>query len=108
MRFYADDIVLIVLALLTQRVVQVLLPHQLQIFLDGLGGQRVLPEDQHVVVRTAVHLRHHQVRQEVLRTHRNPRKLTTLKTTIEEHAALAGGSTLLNVVKESLQSKGIQ
>lgn len=35
---------------------QVFLSHQLQIFLDGFGSQRVLPEDQDVVVGTAVHL----------------------------------------------------
>ena len=51
---------------LTQRVVQVLLSHQLQVLLDGFGGQRVLPEDQDVVVGTSIHLRHHQVGQEVL------------------------------------------
>lgn len=51
----------------TQGVVQVLLSHQLQVLLHGLGGQRVLPEDQHVVLAAAVHLRHHQVGQEVLK-----------------------------------------
>lgn len=51
----------------TEGVVQVLLSHQLQVLLHGLGGQRVLPEDQHVVLAAAVHLRHHQVGQEVLK-----------------------------------------
>lgn len=51
---------------LTEGVVKVFLSHQLQILLNGFGGQRVLPEDQHIVVCTAVHLRHHQVCQEVL------------------------------------------
>lgn len=51
----------------TQGVVQVLLSNQLQIFLHGLSGQRVLPEDQDIVLTAAVHLRHHQVGQEVLR-----------------------------------------
>lgn len=42
--------------LVTQCVMQVLLPNQLQVLFDGFGGQRVLPEDQHVVVGAAVHL----------------------------------------------------
>lgn len=46
----------------TQRILQVLLANQLQVFLNALGGQRVFPEDQLVVVTATVYLRHHQVR----------------------------------------------
>lgn len=42
--------------LVTQCVMQVLLPNQFQVLFDGFGCQRVLPEDQHVVVGAAVHL----------------------------------------------------
>lgn len=51
---------------LTQGVLQVLLSHQLEVLLDGLGGERVLSEDQVLVLAAAVHLRHHQVREEIL------------------------------------------
>lgn len=56
---------------LTEGVLQVLLPHQLEVFLDGLGCQRVLPEDEVLVLATAIHLGHHQIREEVLRVERN-------------------------------------
>lgn len=56
---------------LTEGVLQVLLPHQLEIFLDGLGCQRVLSEDEVFVLAAAIHLRHHQIREEVLRIERN-------------------------------------
>lgn len=50
----------------TQGVVQVLLAHQFQVLFNGLGGDGVLSEDQDVMVPTTVHLRHHQVSEEVL------------------------------------------
>lgn len=56
---------------LTKGVLQVLLPHQLEVFLDGLGRQRVLSEDEVLVLAAAIHLGHHQVREEVLPVGRN-------------------------------------
>lgn len=45
---------------------EVLLPHQLEVLLNGLGGDGVLSEDQDVMFSATVHLRHHQVGQKVL------------------------------------------
>lgn len=48
------------------------MPHQFEVLLDGFGRQRVLAEDQVLVLPAAVHFRHHQVRQEVLKGKQMP------------------------------------
>lgn len=57
---------------------QILLTHKFEILFYGFGGQCVLPEDQHVMICTPIHLRHDQVCKKVLRKSDYKLKTNTL------------------------------
>lgn len=84
---------------LTEGVLQVLLPHQLEVFLNGLGRQRVLSEDEVLVLAAAIHLGHHQIREEVLPIEKNKgmEELEQLETFCEQRSGNISGSSSLRV-----------
>lgn len=67
---------------LTQSILKIFLAHEFEVLLDGFGAQRILTKDQVLVLATSVHLRHHQIRQEVLDEQTNNKQGNKLSTQI--------------------------